>query len=151
MWIGEQPGMQMDFWQFSRNADICVIPGKLSEIHFYAWLFSDAWGKVLKSIKSRVPFPWIGEQPCMQMDFWQFSRNADICGIPAISSWTFFHKCDIYNLIHVFIHVKKTFKALPYQMCGNIKKKLYIYIYLQCFRGLPLGWPNEVLIQSPNL
>ena len=31
----------------------CVIPGKLSEIHLHAWLFSNPWGKVLKNIKSR--------------------------------------------------------------------------------------------------
>ena len=37
-WIGEQKYIQMDFWQFSRNADICVIPGKLSEIHLHAWV-----------------------------------------------------------------------------------------------------------------
>ena len=40
-----------------------------------------------------------------------------------ISSWTFFNKCDIYNLICVFIHVKKTFKALLCQMCGKRFKK----------------------------
>ena len=52
-WIGEQPHRQMDFWQFSRNADICVISGKLSEINLHAWLFSNPRGKVLKSIKYR--------------------------------------------------------------------------------------------------
>ena len=40
-----------------------------------------------------------------------------------ISSWTFFHKCDIYNLIYVFIQVKKTFKELLCQMCGKWFKK----------------------------
>ena len=39
--------MQMDFWQFSSNADKCVLPGKLSEINLHAWLFSNPWGKVL--------------------------------------------------------------------------------------------------------
>ena len=29
-WIGEQPSLQMNFWQFSRNTAICVIPGKMS-------------------------------------------------------------------------------------------------------------------------
>ena len=46
-WIGEQQYIQMDFWQFSRNADICVIAGKLSEIHLDAWLLSNPQEKVL--------------------------------------------------------------------------------------------------------
>ena len=46
-WIGEQKYIQMDFWQFSRNADICVIPGKLSEIHLHAWVFYNPREKVL--------------------------------------------------------------------------------------------------------
>ena len=77
LWIGEQLCMKMVFWQLSRNADKCVMPGKLSEIHFHAWSFSNPLGKVLKSIKSRWQIcpillgrkkdlsPWIGEQPCM--------------------------------------------------------------------------------------
>ena len=52
-WIGEQPCMRMDFSQFFRNAYICIIPGKLSENHLHAWLFSNPCGQVLKSIKSR--------------------------------------------------------------------------------------------------
>ena len=40
-----------------------------------------------------------------------------------ISSGTFFHKRDIYNLIYVFIHMQKTFKALQCQMCGKYFKK----------------------------
>ena len=35
-WIGEQPCMQMDFRQFSRNNTCVSIPGKLSEIHLHA-------------------------------------------------------------------------------------------------------------------
>ena len=46
-WIGEQPCMQMDFWQFSRNNMYVSIPGKLSEMHLHAWLFSNPCGKVL--------------------------------------------------------------------------------------------------------
>ena len=77
----------MDFWQFSKNAYIHIIPEKLSGNHCHAWLFSNLCGQVLKSIKSRgqispITFKkkkdfstWIREQPCMQMDFWQFSRN----------------------------------------------------------------------------
>ena len=45
--------MQMDFWQFSRKANICIIPGKLSESHLHAWIFSNPCGQVLKSVKSR--------------------------------------------------------------------------------------------------
>ena len=52
-WIGEQPYMEMDFWQFSRNVYICIIPGKLSENHLHARLFSNPCGQVLKNIKSR--------------------------------------------------------------------------------------------------
>ena len=51
--IREQPCMQMDFWQFSRNADMSVIPEKLSENYVHAWLFSNPCGQVLKSIKLR--------------------------------------------------------------------------------------------------
>ena len=39
--------MQMDFWQFSRNADLCVIPGKSLEIHLDARSVSNPQGKVL--------------------------------------------------------------------------------------------------------
>ena len=35
----------------------------------------------------------------------------------------FFHKCDRSNHILVFIHVKKSFRALPCQMCGTHFKK----------------------------
>ena len=37
----------MDFRQFSRNNTYICIPGKLSEINLYAWLFSNPCGKVL--------------------------------------------------------------------------------------------------------
>ena len=37
----------MDFRQFSRNNTYISIPGKLSEIHLNAWLFSNPCGKVL--------------------------------------------------------------------------------------------------------
>ena len=47
MWIGEQPCMQMEFRQFSWNNTFVSIPGKLSEIHLHAWLFSNPCGKVL--------------------------------------------------------------------------------------------------------
>jgi hypothetical protein len=41
-----------------------------------------------------------------------------------ISSWNFFfHKYDISNNILVFIHVKKTFRALQCQKCGTFFKK----------------------------
>ena len=43
----------MDFWHFSRNAYIYIIPGKLSENNLHAWLFSNPCGQVLKSIKYR--------------------------------------------------------------------------------------------------
>ena len=46
-WIGEQPCMQQDFLQFSRSADICDIPGKLSETYLHARLFSNPPGKVI--------------------------------------------------------------------------------------------------------
>ena len=52
-WIGEQLCMQMDFWQFCRNAYICIIPGKSTETHLHAWVFYNPCGHVLKSIKSR--------------------------------------------------------------------------------------------------
>jgi hypothetical protein len=52
-WIGEQPCMQMDFRQFSRNAYIHIIPGKLSENHLHTLLFSNSCGQVRKSINSR--------------------------------------------------------------------------------------------------
>ena len=42
----------MDFGQFSRNADICIILGKLSKFLLHAWLFSDPHVKVLFLLKS---------------------------------------------------------------------------------------------------
>ena len=38
--------MQMGFRQFSRNNTYVSIPGKLSETHLHAWLFSNPCGKV---------------------------------------------------------------------------------------------------------
>ena len=46
MWIAEQPCMQRDFRQFSRNNMYGSSPGKLSEIHLHACLFSNPCGKV---------------------------------------------------------------------------------------------------------
>ena len=46
-WIEEQPCMQIDFRQFSRNNMYLSIPGKLSEIHLHAWFFSNPRGKLL--------------------------------------------------------------------------------------------------------
>ena len=45
--IGEQPCMQMDLRQFSRNNVYVGIPGKLSEVHLHACLFSNPCRKVL--------------------------------------------------------------------------------------------------------
>ena len=81
----QQQCMQLNFWQLSRNADKCVNPGKL-----HAWLLSNSQGTVFTSTKSRSHtftkkkylYLWIGEQPCIQMGFWQFARNADVCVIP---------------------------------------------------------------------
>ena len=39
--------MQSVFLQFSRNNTCVWIPGKLSELHLHAWLFSNPHGKVL--------------------------------------------------------------------------------------------------------
>ena len=41
----------LDFWQFSRIADIHSIPGKLSKIHFHIWLFSNPHRNVLFRLK----------------------------------------------------------------------------------------------------
>ena len=96
----------------SRNADICVIPGKLSENHLNAWLFSNPRGQVLKSIKSMgqiCPIPikkdlsiWIEEQPCLQMDFRQ------IPGIICILA--FLENCQEFICMHgcSLIHVERS-------------------------------------------
>ena len=46
-WIAEEPCMQIDFRQFTRNNMYVSSPGKLSEIRLHAWLFSNPCGKVL--------------------------------------------------------------------------------------------------------
>ena len=46
-WLGGQRYIQIDSRKFSRNADIFVIPRKLSEIYLHAWLFSNPQGKDL--------------------------------------------------------------------------------------------------------
>ena len=47
----KKPCMQMVYCllssEFSRNNTYVSIPGKLSEVHLQAWLFSDPCGKVL--------------------------------------------------------------------------------------------------------
>ena len=40
----------MVFWQFFRNNTYLSIPGKLSEVHLPAWLFSNPCGKVLITV-----------------------------------------------------------------------------------------------------
>ena len=45
--IGEQPHIEMHFWQFTRNIHICVIPGKLMEQHFNASFDSNPGDKIL--------------------------------------------------------------------------------------------------------
>ena len=83
----------MDFWQFSQNTDIHIIPGKLSKPRLHAWWFSNPCGKLfffLKVWDKSVPYfkkkkelsTWIGEEPCIQMDFRQFSRNNKYVSIP---------------------------------------------------------------------
>ena len=42
---------------------------------------------------------WLGIKIMFMLFFCNFSLSSTIC------SKTFFHKCDIYNLIYVFIHV----------------------------------------------
>ena len=78
----------MDFWQFSRNAYICFIPGKLSENHFHTWLFSNL-SHTFK--KKKDLSTWIGEQPFMQMDLRQFSRNNTYVSIPGKLSEILLH------------------------------------------------------------
>ena len=46
-------GLKNNHDNFTRKAYICIIPGKLSENNLHAWLFSNPYGHVLKSIKSR--------------------------------------------------------------------------------------------------
>ena len=57
--------MPMDFRQFSRNNTFVSIPGKLSEIHLRAWLFSNPCGKVLISVGISWS-PDLGVQPKQQ-------------------------------------------------------------------------------------
>ena len=47
MRIEEQPCMQKDLRQFSRNDPYVSIPGKFSEILLHAWLFSNQCGNML--------------------------------------------------------------------------------------------------------
>ena len=61
-WIGEQPIMQMDFWQFSSINTYVRICGKFSEIHLHAWLFYNPLGKVLFSF-----FKIIGHICCLHL------------------------------------------------------------------------------------
>ena len=44
--------VQMDFCKFSRNNRYISNPGKLSKIHWHAWLFTSPWGKVIFLFKS---------------------------------------------------------------------------------------------------
>ena len=44
--------MQIDCWQFSRNADLRILPWKLPNIHLHAWLFSNPCEKVFFILKS---------------------------------------------------------------------------------------------------
>ena len=68
-----------------------------------------------------------------------------------ISSWTFFHKCDIYTLIYVFIHVKKTFKELLCQMCGKwFKEKKEIAKHMQK-RHMHILVPSQTYQDSRHL
>ena len=51
----------------SRNADVCIIPGKLYKIHLYVWLFFSPCGKVpflLKSMGQISPLDLILLKTC---------------------------------------------------------------------------------------
>ena len=89
-WIGDQPCMEKDFWQFARNNTYVSIPGKLSEILLHAWLFSNLWGKIIflflkygRDLSPRFDalkeiLPWISKHQYIHMAFQQFSRNVDL-------------------------------------------------------------------------
>ena len=88
-WIGEQQCMQMDFWQFFRKSDICVILDKLSEIHWHAWLFSNPRGKVFFLLKSM----------------------GQICFLDLILLRTFHHGLESNHAFFVIVH--KHYKTGP--------------------------------------
>ena len=55
------------FLTIFQDADIRIIPGKLSKIHLRAWLFSNPLGKViflLKSMGQICPPDWIRLSTC---------------------------------------------------------------------------------------
>ena len=77
-WMRQHPCMQLDFWQFSRNADICIISGKLSKIYLLAWLYSNQCEKflfLLKSMEQICPLNFIQLKP-VNMD-WRIPMHAN--------------------------------------------------------------------------
>ena len=91
-WIGEQPYIEMLFWQFYNLTTYARVVGKKQDQYFNIWLLSIQRDKVLILVESRglicyIVFllffldigPWIGEQQCIEMLVWHFSNNPDIC------------------------------------------------------------------------
>ena len=89
--LHSQIQMQMHFWPFSRNAYTCNILGKLSENHFYKGLFPNPSLRVWNLGNKITLSEWIGEQPCMQMDFRQFFRNDMFVSISGKLSAIYLH------------------------------------------------------------
>ena len=126
--------MQMDFWQFSRNAYICIIPGKLSESHMHAWLFSNPCGQVLESIKSRGQICPIIER--RKRTFSHGSENNHAC------KWIL---CNFPGIIHMPAFLENCQKSMCMHGCSPIHMEMS-YSLLE-FHGLRI-WECNVKIKS---
>ena len=82
------------FWQFSRNITYLSIPGKLSEDHLHAWLFSNPCGIVLVNVK-------ISSSPDLRVQHMIIPLNSTVFGLrctvchqvqmlPLFFCWDFF-------------------------------------------------------------
>ena len=116
--IWRQLCVKMWFWQFSTHKIYVTVCGKLSELHFDAWFFSnpgDKVWKVRKTLSHSFPYfsnllPRIGEKRSIKVWFWEISTHCDIyfvCGKlsePHFDAFQNFNELSLKKKIFQIIH-----------------------------------------------
>ena len=126
--------MQIDFWQFSKNADRRIIPGKLSKIYLHAWLFSNPCGKVLFLLKSyhglenNHACKWASDN----LHAWLFSNPCGQVLIIVGISWSPDLRVQhiLYTIHYSIFTIQYTLYTIHYRLYTiNIHYTLYTTLY----------------------
>ena len=93
------------FWQFSRSNIYVSIPGKLSEVHLHACLFSNQCGKVL----TIVGISW---SPNLRVQYMQDITHCFFWKLYIVATLHFFGGCDEFFLVfNTFSFSQKRFST----------------------------------------